>query len=87
MRDTTAGAAIYYTTDGSDPTQSSRHYTRSFTISSSETINAKAFKAGYNPSDTTTAVFNRTRIAEQADIRQSEDDDTIEPETSPNPIR
>src|SRR5439155_26687862 len=46
----TSGASIYYTTDGSTPTQSSTLYTGAMTLTNSAPISAKAFKSGYNPS-------------------------------------
>jgi len=42
ISDTTNGAAIYYTTDGTTPTISSAQYTAPISVSSTETINAIA---------------------------------------------
>ncbi|MBO7586768.1 MAG: chitobiase/beta-hexosaminidase C-terminal domain-containing protein [Bacteroidales bacterium] len=53
----TAGASIYYTTDGSIPTQNSTLYTEPFTIDSNVTIKAKAFKDGDMPSLVATATY------------------------------
>ena len=50
IADTTAGAAIYYTTDGSTPTTGSRLYSGPFTISASTTVNAIATASGYSQS-------------------------------------
>ena len=55
---TTAGATIYYTTDGSDPTTSSTEYTTPIAIDTAVTIKANATKAGMDDSDILTAVYN-----------------------------
>ena len=51
----TAGATIHYTTDGSEPDEDSELYTTAIVVqlNSTVTINAKAFKAGWQPSTTT----------------------------------
>ncbi len=53
----TEGASIYYTTDGSEPTQSSLLYTAPFTIAVPTTLKAKAFKALWTASETVTSVY------------------------------
>jgi uncharacterized delta-60 repeat protein len=53
----TAGAEIHYTFDGSDPTTSHALYTGPFTISSTTTVKAKAFKSGMTASATASATF------------------------------
>ena len=60
MQTATSGASIYYTTDGSTPTQSSTLYTGTMALASSATVNAKAFKSGSNPSSIASASFTNT---------------------------
>ncbi len=57
LADTTPGATIYYTTDGSAATTASLAYTTSFTISASTTVNAIAVASGYTQSPATTASY------------------------------
>jgi hypothetical protein len=57
MSDTTPGAVIYYTTDGSAPTTSSTVYTAPLTVSASETISAIAVAPGMTSSPVTSASF------------------------------
>jgi hypothetical protein len=47
ISDSMAGAAIYYTTDGSKPTTGSTPYTGMITVSGKEKIRAIAAAAGY----------------------------------------
>ncbi|HOL67936.1 MAG TPA: chitobiase/beta-hexosaminidase C-terminal domain-containing protein, partial [bacterium] len=46
----TSGASIRYTTDGSDPTETSTIYTTPVAVNTTTTIKARAFKEGMNPS-------------------------------------
>lgn len=54
----TAGASIYYTTNGSTPTTSSTLYTGAIAISTSTTLKAIAVKAGMNDSAAMSATYN-----------------------------
>jgi hypothetical protein len=50
ISDATAGALIYYTTNGTTPTAASNLYSGPITVSASETIQAIALSAGNSPS-------------------------------------
>jgi hypothetical protein len=58
ITDPQAGAVIYYTTDGSTPTTSSKVYSAPFVISTSTTVNAIAVYSADSASGVTSAVFN-----------------------------
>ena len=52
-----AGATIRYTTDGSDPTETSDVYSAPIDVTATTTIKAKAFKTAMTPSEITTALY------------------------------
>ncbi|MGI5850086.1 MAG: lamin tail domain-containing protein [Christensenellales bacterium] len=51
------GCEIYYTTDGSTPTQSSNQYMGEITVSNTTVVRARAYKDDYIPSTTATATY------------------------------
>ena len=57
ITDSTPGAAIYYTTDGTTPTTSSTPYTGPITVSSTQSIEAIAVASGYANSAVTSATY------------------------------
>ena len=56
----TAGTTIYYTTDGSIPTQSSTQYSGIITLQATTTLTAVAIDGDGNASDVSTATFSKT---------------------------
>jgi uncharacterized repeat protein (TIGR03803 family) len=57
VTDATAGATIYYTTDGSTPSASSTMYTTAISVGSTETIKAIAVAAGYTNSAVVSGIY------------------------------
>ncbi|MGA1841536.1 MAG: chitobiase/beta-hexosaminidase C-terminal domain-containing protein [bacterium] len=55
----TSDAKIYFTTNGSNPTQSSTLYTGSIALTSSTTIKAKAYRDGVTSSDIASKTYTR----------------------------
>src|SRR5262249_55494910 len=57
ISDSSSGATIYYTTNGTTPTTSSTKYTGPISVSASLTINAIAVATGYTNSAVATAAY------------------------------
>ena len=57
IADATAGATIYYTTDGTTPNTSSAVYSKAFTVGTTATVKAIATASGYTNSNTTSATL------------------------------
>jgi hypothetical protein len=57
LADSTPGASIYYTTNGSTPTTASTQYTGAISVSASTTIKAIAVAPGYAQSAIVTGIY------------------------------
>ncbi len=57
ITDATAGATVYYTTDGTTPTSASPTYSAPLAVSSATTVQAVATLTGYTNSTVTTAAY------------------------------
>jgi hypothetical protein len=60
LTDATPGTAIYYTTDGSNPTTASKLFTGAIAVSASTTVQAVAIAAGYSLSGVASAIYTIT---------------------------
>lgn len=66
ITDTTPGAVIHFTTDGSTPTSASPAYTGTFTIAVTTTVKAIAVATGFNNSAVATAAYTVSSVATAA---------------------
>ena len=71
----TAGATIYYTLDGTDPTTESTVYTAPFTLSETTTVKAMAAAEGMYNSSIVSATFTFTTLMTIAEARALEDNE------------
>jgi hypothetical protein len=62
ISDSTAGSTIYYTTDGSTPTTSSTIYSSPISVSSTQTLQAKAEESGFSDSPVASATYTISSI-------------------------
>ncbi len=60
VEDATAGAIIYYTTDGSQPTTNSTRYSAPIAVDATTTLRVLAIASGATPSDVLTATYTIT---------------------------
>ena len=60
METATAGATIYYTTDGTTPTTASTQYSSAVTLSATATVKAIAVKDGYIDSEVASKTFTKS---------------------------
>jgi len=80
MTSETAGATIYYTLDGSEPTNASSEYTGAIAINQTTTVKARAYADGMDPSYIATAnytIITVVEVSSVSDLRAGATDGTI----------
>ena len=75
LENTTDGATIYYTIDGSEPTSSSAAYSTAIDITASTTIKAIAIKAGLTDSEIASAAYTLKVLAPTFSVAEGDYDD------------
>ncbi len=68
MTCSTAGATIYYTTDGSDPDESSTTYSGSFVVNTTTTVKARAYESSMTESNIATKTYTFPTYTEVSTI-------------------
>lgn len=74
-------ATIYYTLDGSDPTESSTEYVGQFQLDNTTLVKARAYATGDDPSNITTITFYIEIPENQAPVAQGKSVSTLEDTT------
>ncbi len=80
----TPDARIYYTLDGSEPTQSSQNYNGALNINQSSILKAKAFKTDYKASETAVSRYQIIEKKKGVQYKYFEDHGTTKREKLPN---
>ncbi|MGB8261294.1 MAG: carbohydrate-binding protein [Terracidiphilus sp.] len=84
IADATAGAVIYYTTDGTTPSTLSSRYTAALSVTSTETIEALATAPGYTASAVGSATFTIRIPGPAVSVVASSDDGTLKLTAQPS---
>ncbi len=71
ITDATPGAVIYYTVDGTLPTQNSTEYTAPFARSGASVVRAGAFESGWTPSTAAVAYYGPPAATANAQVSRS----------------
>lgn len=80
----TKGAAIYYSVDGSEPTESSQKYIGNLEINQSVILRAKSFKNGYEASDEASTSFQAIKKQKGVQYKYYENKSNIRWEKLPD---
>jgi beta-glucanase (GH16 family) len=85
LKDSTSGATIYYTLDGSTPSTSSTQYFAPFLLASNSTLKVVATLSGYTPSQVASQSFS-PNIASGTEVWGDDFINTSGANASPNPV-